>query len=115
MPTANNPTSNAFDLSRFDYSIGYDTPYPPTLLNIKSGFNNYYGMSVTDASRVSPPYVGGNPYVTAKEYTLWLEGFFERVLAKVRADAEALREAQKIMDENPQFVRMLDLYKRGLL
>lgn len=109
--------SNQFDPTRFDYSLNYDVASPPTLVYIKtSGFSNYWGLSQEAVNRGSyAPTVAPLPSFTQKEYTLWLEGYYENVLKQIRQDANDLREAQKLIDENPVYAKILDLYKRGLL
>lgn len=105
-----------FDPTRFDYSLSIDAIYPPTLAYIHSGFQDYGNTSQTDhnAGRNSVR-VNGDSSFTNAQYMEWIEGYLEFQLTKARADADAIREARKIMAKNPTFARMLDLHKRGLL
>lgn len=109
-------STDTFDPTRFDYSLQYDTLAPPTIYNIQQGgWYNYFGVSRDSVNRGAyGPVMTAYP-ITNSEYTLWLEGFYQFALEQTRKDAEAIREARKVLDENPQFARMLELHKKGLL
>lgn len=107
-----------FDPTRFDYSLMYDVACPPTLVQIQSGgWYNYWGITAASAGRNGyyGPVITGISGFSNSDYVKWLEGFYEFQLAEARKNADAIREADQILAENPQFARMLELHKKGLL
>lgn len=115
MATPKNP--NQFDPTRFDYNLQYqDGLYPPNLNYIRNGFTNYEGFTAERINRGErAPMITGIPGFTAEEFNVWLEGYLEFHLNRIRNDRRDLIEAHKLIAENPVYAKILDLHKRGLL
>lgn len=111
MATKNN--ANAFDPTNFTYTLYQDTKCPPSLQYIRGGFTDYAGYNRTTGGGTY--HVTGVPGFSNADYMEYLEGYFTFQLAEVKRDTDAIREAKKVLDENPTFARMLELHKKGLL